>query len=285
MATNDLSTASTVVMQCEDDDQTQTSRNTTGNVSAIYARLPFPEMCNTNVEAWFISMEFWFSASGISSDKQKAATVLAALKPETIAQLTDVISTLPPSDRFEYVKRRIIDHFADSEQRRLNRLLSEMPLGDKKPSELFFEMKRVAGNSGEAAIKGLWTKRLPTFAQPVVAASTGTAAEFTKIAVSPSQVCKVSKEPTTDMNELRTAIMELSKKFEQFTTRSRSRSRRPTVTRHRSQHRQSSSDGTTSSNFDECWYRKKYGRNARKCRSPCKHKQRQVHAVTAQSSN
>lgn len=232
-------------------------------------------------------MEFWFSASGITSDKQKAATVLAALKPETIAQLTDITSTLPSSDRFEYVKRRIIDHFADSEQRRLNRLLSEMPLGDKKPSELFFEMRRVAGTSvGEAALKGLWTKRLPTFVQPVVAASTGTAAEFTKIAdsimdsVSPSQVCKVGREPASEVNELRTAINELSKKFEQFTTRSRSPSRRPTVTRYRSQYRRLSNDRDTNTNIDECWYHKKYGRDARKCRSPCRHKQGPAHAAT-----
>lgn len=165
-------------------------------------------------------MDFWFSASGITSDKQKAATVLTALKPDTNAQLTDAVTSLPSSDRFEYVKRRIIDQFADSQQRKLNRFLSEMPLGDKKPSELFFEMKRVADNSvGEAALKGLWTKRLRSFAQPVVAASTGTAEEFTKIAnsivdaVSPAHICKLSKESSTDMSELGAAITELSKKF------------------------------------------------------------------------
>ncbi|XP_061397894.1 uncharacterized protein LOC133333600 [Musca vetustissima] len=285
MTTNNLSTASTVAMQTDDDDQGQMPRSNASNVSAIYARLPFPEMCYTNVEAWFVSMEFWFSASGITSDKQKAATVLAALKP------VEVITSMPASDRFEYIKRKIIDHLADSEQRRLNRLLSEMPLGDKKPSELFFEMKRVAGNSiGETALKGLWIKRLPTFAQPVVAASNGAATEFTKIAdsivdaVSPSQVCKVSKDHASDISELRTAIMDLSRKFQQFTIRSRSRSRTHNTARHRSQHRQASPDGETS-NLDECWYHKKYGRNARRCRSPCKHKQRQAHAVTAHPSD
>ena len=43
-------------------------------------------------------------------------------------------------------------------------------------------MKGIAGNTVEdAALKDLWIKRLPDFAQPVVAASTGTPTEFTRI--------------------------------------------------------------------------------------------------------
>ncbi|XP_017487668.1 PREDICTED: uncharacterized protein LOC108376018 [Rhagoletis zephyria] len=163
-------------------------------------------MPSNNIEAWFTSMDFWFTASGITSDKQQAETVFAALDPTVIGQLSGVIASMPQQDRFEYVKAKIIEHFADSEQRRLNRLLSELPLGDKKPSELYFEMKRVAGSTlGEAALKGLWTKRLPEFAQPVVAASSGTAAEFTKIedsiigAVVPHHVNGVESRVTNEI--------------------------------------------------------------------------------------
>lgn len=190
----------------------------TQNVSVVYARLPVPQMCNTNIEAWFTTMDFWFTASGITVDRQKTATVLAALNPNVISQLADVISTLPQTDRYQYVKMKIIEHFADSEQRRLNRLLSELPLGDKKPSELYFEMKRVAGNTlGDAALKGLWTKRLPEFAQPVVAASSGTPVEFTKIAdsvvdaIAPNQINRVQTGSSNEINELRAAVAELGK--------------------------------------------------------------------------
>lgn len=257
-----------------------------GNVSVVYARLPVPQMSNTNIEAWFTTMDFWFTASGIAADKQKTATILAALDPNVISQLANVIATLPQTDRYEYVKAKIIEHFADSEQRRLNRLLSDLPLDDKKPSELYFEMKRVAGNTlGDAALKGLWTKRLPDFAQPVVAASSGTAAEFTKIAdsiidaVALNQVNRVQAKPSDEFNELRAAVIELSKKFDQLSTRSRSR--RPTTPRNRSQSRPAYSGNTTG---DECWYHKKYGRNAQKCRSPCRHNKRLVHVVASGSS-
>lgn len=259
-----------------------------GNISAVYARLPVPQMTNSNIEAWFTTMDFWFTASGIVADKQKTATVLAALNPNVISQLADVIASMPPTDRYVYVRAKIIELFADSEQRRLNRLLSELPLGDKKPSELYFEMKRVAGNTlGDAALKGLWTKRLPEFAQPVVAASAGTPAEFTKVAdsivdaMASSQINSVRAQPSAEISELRAAVIELGKKFENFSTRSRAASRGPNI-RSRSNNRPAYSDNTTGY---ECWYHQKYGRNAQKCRSPCRHRQRRVNVLSTGESS
>lgn len=116
------------------------------NGRIMYARLPMPTVTNTNIEAWFTSMEYWFDASGITADRQRFSTILAAIDPNVLAQLTDVLREQPEIGKYDFIKRKLIAHFADSEQRKLNRLLSEMPLGDKRPSELFHEMKRVAGN-------------------------------------------------------------------------------------------------------------------------------------------
>lgn len=257
------------------------------SVAVVYARLPLPQMSCSNIESWFTTMDFWFTASGISSDKQKTATVLAALDPSVIAQLMDVISSMPLIDRYDFVRSKIIEHFADSEQRRLNRLLSEMPLGDRKPSELYYEMKRVAGTTlGEAALKGLWIKRLPDIAQAVVAASTGNAADFTKIAdsiwdaLSTNNIRAISKSGPSEIDDLRQAIADLTRKFENFTSRSRSRSRNA---KSRVRHKSSSKgkdQGDNSSGSVECWYHHKYGRDARKCRSPCRHNQRSVNTVS-----
>lgn len=255
--------------------------------AAVYARLPIPTMSSNNIEAWFTSMDFWFTASGITSDKQKVATVFAALDPTVIGQLSEVIASMPQQDRFEYVKAKIIEHFADSEQRRLNRLLSELPLGDKKPSELYFEMKRVAGNTlGEAALKGLWTKRLPEFAQPVVAASSGSAAEFTKIAdsiidaVVPHHVNVVESGVTNEINQLRATVEDLGKRFDRFSVRSRSRQRSVSRYRPRSTNRSARVSSPVSSGSSQCWYHQKYGTNARKCRSPCRYRHRAAALTT-----
>lgn len=273
------------------DDQRRTSSvsaSAPSNIAAVYARLPLPQLSCSNIESWFITMDFWFAASGISSDKQKTATVLAALDPSVIAQLTDVIASIPAVNRFDFVRSKIIEHFADSEQRRLNRLLSEMPLGDRKPSELYYEMKRVAGTTlGEAALKGLWIKRLPDIAQAVVAASTGNAADFTKIAdsiwdaVSTNNIRAISKNGPSEIDVLRQAIADLTRKFDNFTSRSRSRSRnKKSHVRYQSESK-GKDRNDNSSGSAECWYHHKYGRDAKKCRSPCRHKQRSVNTVSS----
>lgn len=247
------------------------------NIHTVFARLPMPTVTNTNIEAWFISMEYWFIASGITADRQQFSTVLAAIDPNLLVQLTEILREQPQVGKYLFIKNKLIAHFADSEQRKLNRLLSEMPLGDKRPSELFHEMKRVAGNVlGDAALKGLWLQRLPQAAQPVVAASTGSATEYTKIAdsimdaLAPRTVQQVAVNPTSELSELKAMVAEMRLQINSFQQRSRSQSREPTRTRQRTP----TNNGNVNTNADPslCWYHQKFGRDARKCRSPCRNK-------------
>lgn len=246
----------------------------------VFARLPMPAVVNTNIEAWFNSMEYWFDASGIMADRQRAATICAAIDPNALAQLTDILLEQPDIGKYEFVKTKVIAHFADSEQRKLNRLLSEMPLGDKRPSELYHEMKRVAGNVlGEAALKGLWSQRLPEAARPVIAASTGTAAEFTRIAdtivdaLAPRHVHAAAANPLSELNELKAIIAELRQQIRVMPRRSRSQSRSANHPRQRTPANNGAA-ASANTESDECWYHQKYGREARKCRSPCRRQNR-----------
>lgn len=288
---NDSGAPSTVAASeiANDPRRSQDACPAAANVSVVYARLPLPQMASSNIESWFTTMDFWFTASGITTDKQKTATILAALDPSVISQLSEIIAEMPQNDRYNYIRQKIIYHFAESEQRRLNRLLSELPLGDKKPSELYYEMKRVAGSTlGDAALKGLWIKRLPDIVQPVVAASSGTAAEFTRIAdsivdaMSASHINAIAKHAPSDIDELRAAVINLTKQFEKFTARSHSRSRPKSrgPARHYSPTRPADIANANSTS-EECWYHKKYGRNAQKCRSPCRHKNGSVNTVSS----
>lgn len=248
----------------------------------IYARLPMPTVTNTNIEAWFTSMEYWFDASGITADRQRFSTILAAIDPNVLAQLMEILREEPVLGKYEFIKLKLIAHFADSEQRKLNRLLSEMPLGDKRPSELYHEMKRVAGNVlGEAALKGLWSQRLPEAARPVIAASTGTAAEFTRIAdsivdaLAPRTInAATTTTALSELDELKAVIAELRQQIQSFPQRVRLRSRGTANQRPRTPTNNGTNASTNANNnteSDECWYHQKYGRNARNCRSPCRH--------------
>lgn len=60
------------------------------------------------------------------TNKQKAAKILDATKPNVVTESSDVIRTMPSSDDYPFIKIKIIEHFADSERWQLSRLFSEM---------------------------------------------------------------------------------------------------------------------------------------------------------------
>lgn len=241
------------------------------NAAIVRVNVQMPKLTNTNIEAWFNSMGYWFGAVGINNEQQKIRIILSQFDPNVVMLLNDSIETAPDVGKREYIQKLLVSHFADSEQRKLNRLLSEMPLGDKRPSELYYEMKRVAGNVlGETALKGLWAQRLPSAAQAVIAASSGTAAEFTKIAdaiadaIVPNTVQQVAASPFSEIAELKAVIAELKNQINAMPRQSRSRSR---------QRQHTPANNVTNANTDpnECWYHQTYGRDAKNCREGCPH--------------
>lgn len=238
-------------------------------------------MVDVEVEAYFMSMEFWFAASGVTDDNRKYTTVMAQVPPSKLLELRPIIDALPNLNRYVYIKQRLIAHFAESQQRRLQRVLSEMPLGDRKPSQLFYDMAQTAnGTLSDAVLIDLWATRLPSYAQAAVAASQGTTAERVRIAdavtesmsmrtinaVEPSMstVPVTCAEPQWPQFEaLKNEIATMLRGFRPD-SRNRSRSRNNSRTRFQSRHRESSAE-----NFEHCWYHRKFGVSARACRHPC----------------
>lgn len=167
-----------------------------------------------------------------------------------------------------------------------------MPLGDMKPSQLFNEMKRVAGNSlGEAVLLDLWASRLPPHAQAAVIASKGDAADRTTIAdaivdsmglrninainlkaqQTPTASSHIAEKPAqSSIEALHREIAQLTSKLEKVlssrgTSSFRGRSRSCSRSRGKSgfAHR----DKTPA--VESCWYHRVFGHEARQCRKPC----------------
>lgn len=146
-------------------------------------RIPMPTMTDCNIEAFFYSLEFWFMASGITKDTRKFVTVCATLPPNKLMELKPVIDAAPANKKYEYIKQELIEHLADSEKKRVQKVLSDMPLGDRNPSDLYKEMKRVAGTSlSDTVILDLWISRLPKHVQPAIIATSVQISEKLKIA-------------------------------------------------------------------------------------------------------
>lgn len=70
------------------------------------------------------------------------------------------------------IKKRLITAYSDSRERQIKKLLSEVELGDQKPSQLLREMRALADNRiTEEVLRTLWRQRLPTHIQIVLSAS------------------------------------------------------------------------------------------------------------------
>lgn len=186
------------------------------------ARVSFriPPFWRTNLGLWFAQVEAQFSTASIVSEAKKYNTIVAAIESEILAQVSDIILGPSEGQTYKLLKERLISTFADSEQQRLRKLLSEIALDDKKPSQLLREMRELGGRSvPEDLLKTLWTQRLSSQTKAILTAHTGNLAALATLVykiqevTQPSNVSAVSATSTRTQqyDRLERQIAELTK--------------------------------------------------------------------------
>jgi hypothetical protein len=165
----------------------------------------------------------------------------------------------------------LIDIFTDSKERKLRKLLSDVELGDKKPSALLNEMQRLGGMSlSVELLKSLWLQHLPVTTQSCLAVTNGSLDELAKLADQvaeigqPRQVAAVATNETTELLQMlvkEVAELKLERQSRSHTGRQQRHSRsksRPRLTWEQPK------DGL-------CFYHTNFKAKAKKCVEPCKH--------------
>ncbi|XP_036344731.1 uncharacterized protein LOC118753966 [Rhagoletis pomonella] len=256
--------------------------NAGSHVEATFAipKINPPSMADTHIESYFMSLEFWFAASGIIADSKKYNIVMAQVPPVKLSELQSIISELPTQNKYEYVKEKLIKHFAESQQRRLQKVISEMPLGDLKPSQLFSNMKRVAGQSlNENILIDLWTARLPAQARAAIIASEQKILRKVKIADDIVESLNLGDKFYPDSNvraltsernnsETVSALETLQKEIAQLSQRLNHYTADRESPRNRGRNRPRESVRSNMGG-EMCWYHLTFGKDARSCRKPC----------------
>lgn len=262
-----------------------------GEENTIRIRLPMPVMNRDNIELWFIQLEAWFQVNGVASDKNKFSTVVAALDSSLLQQVYEVVSNPPATDRFKAIKEAAIKNFTESQQMRIQQFVSGIQLGDRKPTHLLNDLRRVSGaNQDEQLLRGLWMQRLPIEVQTCLATVQAPLSELAGLANSVMDTFRVgngnasasinaassshsTKADTVD--ELRKEVRELAKQMAKLVKlskkgerQSRSQSRNG---RSRTPARSQTPANTSTENNGEelCWYHQTFGDEADNCRDPC----------------
>ena len=238
-----------------------------GQIETLNTRvsLRIPPFWKVNPHLWFCQVEAQFAMNSIVAEKRKYHAVVASIESEILSQVSDVILNPPETEEYTTLKRCLLERFADSEEQRLKRLITDLDLGDKRPSHLLREMKELAGpHVNEGMVKSLWLQRLPQQAQAILSCSSegldklSTLADKISEVTRPTEVYGISN--SGEVNPLQVQILELTKKVSELcnnrgrsTNKSRSKSR----------------SFSKSNEKNICWYHRKFNEKASKCISPC----------------
>lgn len=222
-----------------------------------------PAFWKNDPKLWFHQLEAQFQIAGIVQDLTKYNYVVSAIDTEVLQHISECLTNPPETDRYGNIKERLIRTFSDSQERQLRKLLSEIELGDKKPSQLLNEMNRLGGSAvSKELLKTLWLQRLPTNIQSVLAASTDTIENLAQMADKISEIqqpamssfaISTNTDITAAIQRLSLEVAELKVSYGRSEDRRRSRSRSQTPNR----------------NNKVCWYHRKFKENARRCTTPC----------------
>ncbi|GFW83535.1 transposon Tf2-9 polyprotein [Trichonephila clavipes] len=257
---------------------------TSETVEVARIALRLPPFWKSNVRLWIAQCDHAFTFSGISSDDTKYSALVANLDAETLSYVSDIVLSPPNSDKYHTLSQRLITQFSDSDTQKIKKLLTDLQLGDEKPSHLLRKMKELSnGQLQDDFLQSLWLQRMPPHIQTVLSASSEPLDKLAIIAdkVSevvgasstinaattvppPSQSSSCSAQPT--MDSLARQIQELSLQVAELTReRNSSRHQRYSSDRRRSHSRSRS----VNRGSGICYYHRRYKEQARKCVSPC----------------
>uniref|UniRef100_A0ABM1IVE4 Uncharacterized protein LOC107070460 n=1 Tax=Polistes dominula TaxID=743375 RepID=A0ABM1IVE4_POLDO len=151
--------------------EAEVTRADTKEVNASeFRNVTLPAFWKEEPNLWFVMLEKEFTAYNVKSDAVKFSAVLRNLDTTLIREVHDILASPPEQCTYTHLKEALIHRLTKSDEQRLRRLLMGIELGDKKPSELWREMKRLAGDSvSEKMLLTLWMQRMPTRIQEILA--------------------------------------------------------------------------------------------------------------------
>jgi hypothetical protein len=248
-----------------------------------------PPLQPSNIAVWFALLETQLDAAGVTSDKVRFATLAKSLDTPLLQQVESVLTNPPATGRYQKLKCELIRILTDSEGDRVKKLVESQEMGDRKPSQFYQHLRKLASPSTpEEFVRSLWRNRLPARIRRILAAVDDTdpdklmraadliAEEFKGEPVHTPQVEAITNHPTrTEQTEAPWLAMfnTFSDQMNQLRAEMKAMNinhtpRRPWRPRRRSRSR--SNERTRRSGL--CYYHEVYRERARKCQSPCKWK-------------
>lgn len=250
-----------------------------------------PQFWTSCPDTWFIQTELQFSFKGITDDTTKYQLVVISLSEDVLLKIVDIVHNPPITDKYNHIKKILIERFSLNEDLRLEKLLNESEIGDRKPSEFFHDLSSLTiSNSiinNELLIK-LWMRKLPPAVQMHLIASN--LISFNEKLVLADKIYELSDKnqisssnistisPSSDQlfenmikitSKLAENIDKLSMDISEIRNNNYIRTNNNSVETNDNYNRIRDNRVRKTNRRNLCWYHEKFGRKAMKCISPC----------------
>ncbi|XP_072141285.1 uncharacterized protein [Dermacentor andersoni] len=233
-------------------------------VAVLDAKLP--PFWTGDPELWFVQVESQFAARRITADSTKYHHVVGNLPPATASEVRDLLLTPPAENAYQTLKETLIRRVTPTEPERLQQLLREAELGDRRSSQLLRHMQQLAGDataSDGRLVRELFLQGLPTSVRIGLTASGETdlakmaelADKLMAVAVPTVASVHADAPSANSLQEMREEITRLADTMAALHSSGNQRPRQRTASQPQQRR--------------VCWYHRKFGNAARNCVSPC----------------
>ena len=124
-----------------------------------------------NCKLWLTLAENIFKLKGIFNETQRFKLALSAFCLRHLENLGYVLDNLSSCNPYTQLRKEIMRVFGPTEEENLDRFLCDVQLGDKRSTELLYEMRRLMGEQYcPALLEKLFKEKLPSMVRRIIAA-------------------------------------------------------------------------------------------------------------------
>ncbi|XP_023231811.1 uncharacterized protein LOC111631739 [Centruroides sculpturatus] len=241
-----------------------------------------PPFWKNNPTLWFAQLEAQFAIANVSANITKYYYVISTIESDILESVHDLVTKPPENNKYDTIKKRLIDIYSESQTSKLRTLLQGLELGDQRPSHLLTKMRDLAnGHFSEDLLKSLWLRRLPGNIQAILAASNESLPQLATMADKIHELTIINHTPISQQeqfsisNPIEKQIQELTLQVNELATlvRTPRYQHRPRYNFRNRQDPHGRSPSRERRRYKEpegglCFYHTNFGANAKKCTPP-----------------
>ncbi|KAL7743511.1 hypothetical protein ACLKA6_018646 [Drosophila palustris] len=96
--------------------------------------------------------------------------IVISLDEDVILDIEDLVAAPPQQDRYESLKARLLKKYAQTTEKKIQRLLQAKEMTGMKPTEMLAHMRRLAPSSLEPVIRSIFLQNIPSSIRPLLSA-------------------------------------------------------------------------------------------------------------------